>query len=112
MDRPVHEVVDDVRSWRQQCGLSNKEIARLAGINHSTVYRILEGYSPRLRYGPALRSICKLANISTKKARSTSVPPEITEVVLQCWDGTEAHANRIAKAVAVLSDLLRPSKPQ
>lgn len=105
--RPLSDILQELRTWQVASGRSHREIAIGAGVDLSTVYRVFNGQSATIRYGPALRRICKLANLTINESVDGQLPPEIRNAALDCWNGTPEHATRIAKAIRALGDLLR-----
>ncbi len=106
--RPITEVVSELRSWQQERGLAYDQIARGAGVDLSSVYRLLGDDEPRRRYGKALKLICKFANISINgQAAAGEVPPVVRDAVLRTWDGSAEHANRLASAITAVGELIR-----
>lgn len=99
----------ELRLWRDDVGLSYGEIAIKAKVNASSVYRVFDGSLERRQYGPALRSICKIAKIEIEQgaARSGDVPPLIRDAVMRTWDGTDEHAGRLAAAISAVGALIR-----
>jgi DNA-binding phage protein len=75
-------------------------IANECGMGQSTVYRALNGNPKRM--SKALYKLCNYANIDTKNI--TSEPENCTILMTalkQVWDGSEAHAKRLAKLLIV-----------
>jgi len=107
--RPIGAVMGELREWQSQSGLSFPDIAGNTGIHLSTIYRILSADRRPVRYGKALKVICKFANI-TIYARSSEaeVPADVRAAVLKTWDRSPEHARRLAAAVSALGELLRP----
>jgi transcriptional regulator with XRE-family HTH domain len=106
--RPIDDVMAELRIWRRTTGLSHKEIAKGAGVDISSVYRLLGDDSHRLRYGSALKAVCKFARVSIAAHRQAAeVPPVVREAVLRTWDGTAEHANRLASAITAVGELIR-----
>ena len=106
--RPITEVVSELRSWQQGRGIPYEEIAKGAGIDLSSVYRLFNDDGPRKRYGKALKLVCKFANISIGGRHTASeVPAVVREAVLRTWDGSAEHANRLASAITVVGELIR-----
>ena len=106
--RPITDVVSELRSWQQERGLAYAEIARGAGVDLSSIYRLFRDDEPRRRYGKALKLICKFANISmTVTPTAREVPPIVRDAVLRTWDGSTEHANRLASAIEAVGELIR-----
>ena len=106
--RPIAEVVSELRSWQQERGIAYDEIARGAGIDLSSVYRLFGDGEPRKRYGKALKLVCNFANISLIGAPSSNeVPAVVRDAVLRTWDGSAEHANRLATAITAVGELIR-----
>ena len=106
--RPIAEVVAELRSWQQGRGIAYEEIAKGAGIDLSSVYRLFNDDGERKRYGKALKLVCKFANISIEGPRAASeVPAVVREAVLRTWDGSTEHANRLASAITAVGELIR-----
>jgi hypothetical protein len=106
--RPIAEVVSELRSWQQERGLAYDEIAKGAGVDLSSVYRLFGDNEPRRRYGKALKLVCNFANISIHgTAAASEVPTVVRDAVLRTWDGSAEHANRLATAITAVGDLIR-----
>jgi hypothetical protein len=71
----------------------------------STVYRILDGNMARKKYGAGLKRLCEFANVPIEVIPPGDVPPTIRKAVLETWDGTAAHANRLARAIRTLGEV-------
>jgi transcriptional regulator with XRE-family HTH domain len=108
MRRPIDEVIAELRTWRKKSGLSYAQIADLSGVNLSTIYRQFDSPSARLRYGSALKRVCKIAKISLDVQAPEGVPSVVRRAVLETWDGTPEHALRLAKVIKAVGELLRP----
>ena len=106
--RPITEVVSELRSWQQGRGIAYETIAKEAGIDLSSVYRLFNDDGPRKRYGKALKLVCKFANISVEGTHAArEVPAVVREAVLRTWDGSAEHANRLATAITAVGELIR-----
>lgn len=106
--KPLALLVGELEEWRRSTGRSHAQIAAEAGVSPSSVYRIFNGDTARAKYGPALRAICEIASISIGGTPATEpVPSAVRDAVFECWDGTEEHAVRLAKAIKALGELLR-----
>ena len=106
--RPIADVVSELRSWQQEGGFAYDEVARQAGVDLSSIYRLFGDDEPRKRYGKALKQVCKFANISLYGAAGASdVPPVVRDAVLRTWDGSAEHAIRLATAITVVGELIR-----
>src|SRR5258708_3720716 len=110
MGMPSSELGGVVAAWCRSSSVSARQIARAAGVNLSTVYRIMaDGEKYRSR-GSALKKICKIANIDLNhraNARGQKLPKELTDAMLQIWDGTPGHAKRIIRSIYALARALR-----
>jgi hypothetical protein len=63
---------------------------------------------PRKRYGKAVKQVCKFASIPLDSTQAASeVPDVVRDAVLQTWDGSAEHANRLAAAITVVGGLIR-----
>ncbi len=106
--RPIEEVLAELRAWQRTAELSHEEIANGAAVDISSVYRLFGDDAHRSRYGSALKAVCKFAKIAVAGHRQTAdLPPVVREAVLQIWDGTAEHANRLASAITAVGELIR-----
>jgi hypothetical protein len=105
--RPISEVITELREWQHEHGWSHAKVALKSKVNLSTVYRILDEEAVPVRYGSALKRICKIAKVSIYRQASGEVPAEVRSAVLETWDGSAEHARRLAVAIRVIGDLVR-----
>lgn len=71
-------------------------IAKATGLGQSQVHRNLFG-SPR-RLSRTLLSLCKYAQVDAyERASDPRESSALMEALAQVWDGSEAHARRLAK---------------
>lgn len=107
MRRPLSEVLIEARAWIRKSGLPHKELAIKAGIDVASIYRLMDDSGVRVKYGSALKQICRIADIQLEIVRQERLPRELQLAVLDAWDGTPAHARRLAGAIRALGDYTR-----
>ena len=85
--------------------LTQAELAKGAKVNQSTVSRILRE-DPR-RSGKALMALCVYAGIEVKKTSSSTAEPKklIMDSFIRIWDGSNLHAETIARIIVALRDV-------
>lgn len=106
--RRIAEVISELRSWQQEHNFAYDKIARGAGVDLSSVYRLFGEYEPRKRYGKALKRVCKFANIPLVNTPAASeVPAVVRDAVLRTWDGSAEHADRLATVITAVGELIR-----
>lgn len=108
MRKPIFDVVEELRLWIANCGLSKEEIARGSRVDLSTIYRLVEGGDSRKKMGSALKRLCEYANIRLESAvQRGSIPRVVEDAVLASWDGSREHAARLARAIRTLGEVTR-----
>ena len=94
-----------LRAFMEANGLTQNELAKAVTVNQSTVSRILHE-NPR-RCGRALRAICKYAGIDLEDAGTSTTEPKrlIMDTFMKIWDGTDLHAETIARIIVALQNV-------
>ncbi|MFK2919043.1 helix-turn-helix domain-containing protein [Dyella koreensis] len=99
MKRPKDPIAlaHELRQRLAERGLtSGTAIAKATGLGQSQVHRNLYG-SPR-RVSRTLLALCKYAKIDAyERASDPRNSLALMEALAQVWDGSEAHARRLAK---------------
>lgn len=98
------EISTTLREWRTNNAITQEMIESNTGVDQSQVSRIISGKF--LRVTPSVLEICKYANINLIK--ECKVDPKTNVRMMQAlektWDGTDRHANMIAKVILALGD--------
>jgi transcriptional regulator with XRE-family HTH domain len=86
-------------------GLTQAEFAKASKVNQSTVSRILRE-NPR-RHGKALKAICNYAGIELENAGTSTTEPKklIMDTFMKIWDGTDLHAETVARIIVALQNV-------
>jgi len=107
MKRPLSEIVAELQAWGRSTALDYPEIARRSGVDLSTVYRVMSGEFERQKYGAGIKKLCKFAKVTMEVEAAGEVPLAVKRAVLETWDGTPAHAKRLARAIRTLGEVTR-----
>ena len=85
--------------------LTQAEFAKAAKVNQSTVSRILH-QDPR-RCGKALTALCNYAGIEIENAETSTTNPKklIMDTFMKIWDGTDIHAETVARIIVALQNV-------
>lgn len=96
-----------LREQQEKHGISESRLAKLAGVNQSTVNRVAQQSRPRRRMSKGLIKLCSYAGIS--RSISIEINPsqsdELMRAMRLAWDGTEAHAKALARVIRELGRL-------
>ena len=99
-------IVDRLRKEVSASGLTQAEFAKKNGVSQSCISRLMQPERTRVRMTEGLRRLCINAGISLE---SGSVDPraqnELMSALGRVWDGTPAHARRVARVLRALGDL-------
>jgi transcriptional regulator with XRE-family HTH domain len=88
-----------VRQFLNLEGISQQELAGRAGISQSTVSRALAGR-------PETRSVARRKLFNYMQGRATEWMPEAVSVALRrVWDGSDIHAEALARIIEATEDL-------
>jgi transcriptional regulator with XRE-family HTH domain len=87
--------------------LTQSDLAMAVKVNQSTISRILQR-NPRRR-GKALKAICSYAGIEDeyKITETATAEPKklIMDTFMRIWDGTDLHAETVARIIAALRNV-------
>jgi transcriptional regulator with XRE-family HTH domain len=85
--------------------LTQDELAKAVRVNQSTISRVLRE-NPR-RCGKALKAICKYAGIDLGDAGTSTTEPKklIMDTFMKIWDGTDLHAETVARIIIALQNV-------
>jgi transcriptional regulator with XRE-family HTH domain len=94
-----------LREYMSEKGLSQAQLAADAKVSQSTVSRALKGESER--YSQARHRLLTYAGIkqSTAELSTGDGANQVVRAFNRIWDGSEAHALRVAKIVDALAGL-------
>lgn len=94
-----------LRMFMEANCLTQAEFAKAAKVNQSTVSRILRE-NPR-RCGKALKAICNYAGIELENAGTSTTEPKklIMDTFMKIWDGTDLHAETVARIIVALRNV-------
>lgn len=107
-NKPVNELIEAIRRWREDNGYSFRAVSEKCGVNLATVYRIFDPHLSHSKVGSGIKRICEIAKISLiRGATSTELPVVLSDALLTVWDGTEDHARRLAVAISAIGNLDR-----
>lgn len=85
-------------------GLTQNAVAEASGLHQSQVCRILSGKFKRCSKN--VLKLCKFAKINISQARANPQEnPKLMEALSFAWDGTEDHAEAIARVLMAIGDL-------
>lgn len=108
--RPIGDIINDLRAYKNEHGVTQEEIAAGANVSQSDVQRALAGKKQR----PAgnLLKICKYANIDVyASAGNRTVDPvferRIRECINEIWDGSPQQGRVILGVLTALKAALR-----
>jgi transcriptional regulator with XRE-family HTH domain len=88
----------------QRRGYSQSTLARAAGVSQSTVSRALQGKHER--QGAALLKLFSYAGlIRATEAQGGGSEERVLNAFQRAWDGTEAHAEAVARVIDALGGL-------
>jgi transcriptional regulator with XRE-family HTH domain len=107
MREGAKEAVAIVLAAKRRLGLSEADLAVGAGIDQSTVNRLLRATDPTLT--PALLQV--LDYVKNALQSETLIGParrsrerELSRAVVELWDGTEADANRLHRLLRLVRE--------
>jgi transcriptional regulator with XRE-family HTH domain len=108
----IHFVPSDseaLKAYMEERHLGQVELAREAGVSQSTVSRALSG-AP-LKHGRARSKLFTYAQLEdpNQQMPPKKGPQRVMTAFKRIWDGTEDHANAVAKIIDALEDL-KPAK--
>lgn len=83
---------------------SSSEISRLSGVSQPTVSRFRCGKIARKRHSSSFNKLCNYYELALPIVHSTNKRnnPTISDAIMAVWDGTEAHAQAIARVIRSL----------
>lgn len=95
--RDAASLAGEVRDQLLASGLATStEIARASGLGQPQVYRNLFG-KPK-RAGRVMMALCKYAGVDAyESVGDPSRSAVLMEALAEVWDGSEAHARKLAK---------------
>jgi len=98
-----------LKAYMEERHLGQVELAREAGVSQSTVSRALSG-AP-LKHGRARSKLFTYAQLEdpNQQMPPKKGPQRVMTAFKRIWDGTEDHANAVAKIIDALEDL-KPAK--
>lgn len=102
MQDNLAEKLVDLRSYRQQKGLSQADLAQELGISQATVSR--RERKPPQRHSDATYKLCSYAITAT----GAVVTPDRQAIQIsfdEIWDKSDAHAAALTKIVEAVSEL-------
>lgn len=94
-----------LQAFIREKGLTQAELAEAAHISQSAVSRIMHRTSRR--HGRAFILLCKYAEINPDDADISAETPQklIMNTFMKVWDGTDIHAETIARVIEALQDV-------
>lgn len=102
--RDPSSIARELRDAFDQKGMNPTDIGREVKLNQSQVYRALHD-NPKT-VSKTMKVLCDYANISYMEAApDPSQSPTLMSAIAELWDGSEAHACRIADAIFALKRL-------
>lgn len=82
-------------------GLNSSKISKILGVNQSQIYRNLND-EPKTVNKTVMR-LCDYVNIDyMEKARDPRESDALMNALAELWDGTDAHARKIAAVIFAL----------
>ena len=108
----MQQISRRLQAFMIEKGLTQNELAEAANVSQSTVSRIMRRTSQR--HGRALVHLCNYAGISLEDADTSTERRQrmIINTFMKVWDGTDSHAETIARVIEALQDVrLKPAKP-
>lgn len=104
----MQDKVQKLKEFMESKGLTQAELAKKAGVDQSTVSRILRSHSGVFeRYGKARQKLITYMDETYDRKEIDSGRPQMKVLAAfnQIWDRTEAHADAVAKVIQSLADL-------
>ena len=104
----IHLVPSDseaLKAFMEDRHLGQVELARAAGVSQSTVSRALSGLP--LKHGRARSKLFAYAQLTDpyQQVPPRKGPQRVMTAFHRIWDGTDDHANAVAKIIDALEDL-------
>lgn len=97
----------ELSRFLETCGKPQEVIAQEAGVSQASVSRI-SSPSGRSRFTKVLLRLCKYANIEIQEPMEKPDPrnhPVLMAALQKAWDGTEEHAQGLARVISELGKL-------
>ena len=107
MQRRSAKKLTQLRTYREQHGLSQAKLAKQLGIDQSTVSR--RERKPPQRHSDATYKLCSYAEkeiIKPKSADRRAVQKSFDEV----WEKSDAHANALSKIIDAFVELCKSDR--
>lgn len=103
----AHEAVAVILKVKRQLGLSDADLAAGAGVDQSTVNRLLRAPNPTLT--PALIQVRDYAENALGSGRligpaRRSLERELSGAAVDLWDGTEVDAGRLCRLFGLIRE--------
>ncbi len=108
MHRVSAKAATDLRSFRQEQGLSQAKIAEIAGISQSTVSR--RERKPPQRHSDATYKLCSYADTVTGGKKISSRKKDVQKSFDEVWDKSEAHATAISKIIEAFAEFSKAQR--
>jgi transcriptional regulator with XRE-family HTH domain len=101
----MQQLSQKLRAFMEAHSLTQSEFATAANVNQSTLSRILRR-NPQ-RSGRALKALCNYAGIETENAQTSTTEPKrlIMDTFMKIWDGTDLHAETVARIIDALQNV-------
>jgi len=108
MQRVSAKAVADLRNVRRGQGLSQAEVADIAGISQSTVSR--RERKPPQRHSDATYKLCSYADKVTGGKKVSSGKKDVQKSFDEVWNKSEAHATAISKIIEAFAEFSKAQK--
>ena len=106
--RPLREIGEEFRAWFAADGRPQGEIAHAAGVDQSTVSRLVAGRNPTYVTEP-LRRLCRLAGIELHPPPRPDPDERVASALRKLWDATGPHAAAIVALLEAARALVKTS---
>lgn len=92
----ARRLVEELRSFMEANSYSQSDLSRLTGVPQPTISRALRN---PIRITRTHRALCKFARIAVEAPSPTPRRGQeaLIQAVLDVWDGTQEHADSIAR---------------
>jgi hypothetical protein len=105
--RPLIQLEKEISGFLKERTGAQKVMAIEAGVSQATISRARIP-SGRTRLTRQFQLLCKYANIQVYEAEEKPDPrnhPALMSALQKAWDGTEAHAQGLARVISELGQL-------